>query len=235
MATKKQEHRRKACRFKPCHDVYLLRDVAVAQPWAAGHGHVTYAWGEIATNTSTAISNNDEGEGVSLDHASCKRRFDILMEVFKKGELDSLHASGSDEDFDEGQPLLTGIANLAPSRVFARKQFSAGDDVLLLRQVNGVEPWKESRVMVAWEQIASALRLLPHFGVNKDGKACYSRFTLLVRHRRDDNTQALRRSGSAEEYEEKEELLDAIIHRMDEHNAGVALAASQRQERNARL
>ncbi|DBA00155.1 TPA: hypothetical protein N0F65_000478 [Lagenidium giganteum] len=85
--------------------------------------------------------------------------------------------------------------------------------------------------MAAWENIAATLRLLPQFGVNKDGKACYSRFMLLVRHRRDDNTDALRRSGSAEQYEEKETLLNDIILRMDAHHADVALASSQRQER----
>ncbi|DAZ94818.1 TPA: hypothetical protein N0F65_012845 [Lagenidium giganteum] len=89
--------------------------------------------------------------------------------------------------------------------------------------------------MAAWESIAATLRLLPPFGVNKDGKACYSRFTLLVRNRRDDNTNALRRSGSAEQYEEKETLLDDIILQMEAHHADVALASSQRQERNARL
>ncbi|DBA00419.1 TPA: hypothetical protein N0F65_012950 [Lagenidium giganteum] len=105
----------------------------------------------------------------------------------------------------------------------------------MLRQANAIEPWKESGVMTAWDSIANTLQQLPQFGVRKDGKACHARFTLLIRHRRKNSTAALRRAGCDEEYEEKEQLLDDLIERIDAHATEVAAERTERIARNTRL
>jgi hypothetical protein len=120
-------------------------------------------------------------------------------------------------------------------RQFARKQFSSGDDILLLKQANLLEPWKEKVIMTAWDDIARTLRSLPQFGVDKDGKACRARFHLLVRHRRDQNSASLRKSGTEEEYEEKEQILDDIIEKMDSHAAYVAAEKQAKAEKAREL
>ncbi|DAZ98875.1 TPA: hypothetical protein N0F65_002600 [Lagenidium giganteum] len=94
--------RHKAFRFRPACDVVLLKDVVSIAPWGVGHGN---------GNTSATIMANGYNDTVCLDHGACKRRFDSLIEAHRKGELASLRASVTEEEYAERQQLLTDITS----------------------------------------------------------------------------------------------------------------------------
>jgi hypothetical protein len=56
------------------------------------------------------------------------------------------------------------------------KHFTPGDDLLLLKEANFVEPWAEGKVMDAWESVAATLGECPLFPPGKDGRSIRSRF-----------------------------------------------------------
>ncbi|DAZ94020.1 TPA: hypothetical protein N0F65_001631 [Lagenidium giganteum] len=43
---------------------------------------------------------------------TCKRRFDTLVATFKREELLSLRASGTEEEYSEREQLLTNVVSL---------------------------------------------------------------------------------------------------------------------------
>ncbi|DBA05371.1 TPA: hypothetical protein N0F65_007533, partial [Lagenidium giganteum] len=101
--------RKKAFRFRPAHDIVLLKDVLSHSPWAAGHGKVTDAWAGVARTTSATIKASGTDLVHDLDHGACKRRFDNIMDAFRRGEPFSLRSSGSEEDYQERARLLTDV------------------------------------------------------------------------------------------------------------------------------
>ncbi|KAI9988793.1 hypothetical protein PInf_022377 [Phytophthora infestans] len=96
-----QKKRKKAFRFLPSSDVILLKEVIKHTPWAAGHGKTEAAWDKVASGMKAALPL------CSADGKACRRRFYTLMEVFKREELESLRASGTTEDYEEREQLLT--------------------------------------------------------------------------------------------------------------------------------
>ncbi|DAZ95428.1 TPA: hypothetical protein N0F65_006318 [Lagenidium giganteum] len=101
--------RKKAFRFRPAHDIVLLKDVLSHSPWAAGHGKVTAAWAGVARTTSATIKVSGTDLVHDLDRGACKRRFENIMDAFRRGELFSLRSSGSEEDYEERARLLTDV------------------------------------------------------------------------------------------------------------------------------
>ncbi|DBA00433.1 TPA: hypothetical protein N0F65_012964, partial [Lagenidium giganteum] len=77
-----RQGRRRAFRFKPNHDIALLKEAVSLQPWAAGHGKTV------------------------------KRRFDTLVETARRDDLESLRASGTVEEYEERKQLLTDVRML---------------------------------------------------------------------------------------------------------------------------
>jgi hypothetical protein len=79
-----------------------------------------------------------------------------------------------------------------------------------------IAPWEFGRgkVMKAWEQISERVSSTPGFGVKKDGAGCKFRFEKILALFRDNNKEALRKSGVAEEYNERELLLENIDSRI---------------------
>ncbi|KAF4039907.1 hypothetical protein GN244_ATG07853 [Phytophthora infestans] len=101
-----QKKRKKAFRFLPSSDVILLKEVIKHTPWAAGHGKTEAAWGKVASGIKAALPL------CTADGKACRRRFYTLMEVFKREELESLRASGTTEDYEEREQLLTDCFEL---------------------------------------------------------------------------------------------------------------------------
>ncbi|KAG6596094.1 uncharacterized protein IUM83_18654 [Phytophthora cinnamomi] len=100
-----------------------------------------------------------------------------------------------------------------------RKNFTAADDLTLLRCVNSVRPWEAAvgtanGIMKAFDSVAEKCRAVEGF-VKKDGPAIRTRFDRLVRVYRADERNSLRSSGTTEEYEERDVLLEDIVCRMD--------------------
>ncbi|DAZ98196.1 TPA: hypothetical protein N0F65_005328 [Lagenidium giganteum] len=70
-------------------------------PWSVKHGQTTQVW-HATVHGIGAITD-------VLDGGACKRRFDTLLIAFRKAELASLRASGSEEAYAEREQLLTDI------------------------------------------------------------------------------------------------------------------------------
>ncbi|KAF4038908.1 hypothetical protein GN244_ATG08890 [Phytophthora infestans] len=68
----------------------LLKEALKHRPWAASH----------ALTSCTA------------DGKFCRRRFNTLLEVFRRDELESLRASGSAEDYEEREQLMIDFMTL---------------------------------------------------------------------------------------------------------------------------
>ena len=106
-----------------------------------------------------------------------------------------------------------------PARTM-RSRFAAIDDVVMLRMVNAREPWASSKVMAAWEAIATELSKIEQFGVVKNGPAVKSRFDLLRKKYKEDDMASMKKSGVDEEFEEREQLLCDICERMLAYEVG---------------
>ncbi|KAG6961440.1 hypothetical protein JG688_00009085 [Phytophthora aleatoria] len=95
--------RKKAFRFLPSSDVFLLKEVAVHTPWAAAHGETNMTWTNVA----------------NADSKACRRRFTVLLDTFRREEMESLRASGTAEEYREREQLLMGCLELV---MYRRKQ-----------------------------------------------------------------------------------------------------------------
>ncbi|KAE9282570.1 hypothetical protein PR003_g27373 [Phytophthora rubi] len=102
----------------------------------------------------------------------------------------------------------------------ARKNFTAGDDLILLRAANTVKPWEApygtaNGVMKCFDQIARMCSDTPTFVKEKPGTSLRTRFDKLVKQFREAERASRRASGTSEEYEERDVLLQDIVQRMD--------------------
>ena len=75
---------KKYLRFKPVHDVLLMREVVAKQPDGKE------AWDEVVRNVNSAIDGQQPGQSVTL--RACKCRLINLLETHRKGEMASLRA-----------------------------------------------------------------------------------------------------------------------------------------------
>ena len=91
-------------RFSAWHDILLLRAVNDIKPWEAAYGKVMSKWDDVAGGLANTI-----GFGLKKDGHACKKRFDLILEQFRKDDLEALRKSGVDEDFKEKEQLLSDI------------------------------------------------------------------------------------------------------------------------------
>ncbi|RHY13658.1 hypothetical protein DYB32_010908 [Aphanomyces invadans] len=94
-----------AFRFKSASDVDLLKEVIHIQPYDAPYGAVKSRWDEVAANMCMMY-----GDG--LTSVSCRKRFDDLLDAFKRNTISSLRASGTEEEYNEREQLLQDIVDL---------------------------------------------------------------------------------------------------------------------------
>ncbi|KAF4029814.1 hypothetical protein GN244_ATG18459 [Phytophthora infestans] len=94
--------RKKAFRFVPSSDIMLLKETLKHRPWAASHGETLSAWSSVATGLKAALTS------CTADGKACRRRFNTLLEVFRRDVLESLRAS----DYEEREQLLTDCMTL---------------------------------------------------------------------------------------------------------------------------
>ncbi|KAJ0405532.1 hypothetical protein ATCC90586_000770 [Pythium insidiosum] len=74
-----------------------------------------------------------------------------------------------------------------------------------------------TKMMDAWERVSAALGADDSFQGERGARSCRSRFMLLVRHYKDGNRTALSRNATDDEFDEKMQLLDDIVDKMDSH------------------
>ncbi|KAJ3106358.1 hypothetical protein HDU96_008237 [Phlyctochytrium bullatum] len=107
----KQSTTPKTFRFTPATDIDLLKIAVHVQPWAAGHGKKASIWATITETFQEAVrSTNPLVDKVTP--TAVQRRFDNLVTCFKQEEMESLKASGTEEEYDERTQLLTEIVDL---------------------------------------------------------------------------------------------------------------------------
>ncbi|KAG9404699.1 hypothetical protein AC1031_004907 [Aphanomyces cochlioides] len=124
----------------------------------------------------------------------------------KAAEAPSLDVSGVAES-----PLAT----TEPGRII-RKKFAAVDDVVLLQVVNAFRPWRApagtSRgIMKVFDDIAAHCAKHKLFGVKKWPRPTHS----------SDQCKLMRQSGTTEEFNEREMLLQEIVSQIDDWNEHV--------------
>ncbi|KAI8849189.1 hypothetical protein BC829DRAFT_432721 [Chytridium lagenaria] len=108
----------KTFRFTPMIDIELLKLVLDQQPFAAGYGRIRDKW--QAVTDALKVSLTRTGEALprvrdliqNLPETTVRRRFDTLIDSFKKKEMDSLRASGTDEQCAERERLLIEILEM---------------------------------------------------------------------------------------------------------------------------
>ncbi|KAG9417119.1 hypothetical protein AC1031_001509 [Aphanomyces cochlioides] len=91
-------------KFTCRHDIYLLQQVSIVRPWEADHGKLIAAWDDIANELS-----HQPDFGMNKKTSALKARFETIMTKFIKGEKLSRRQSGTSEDYDEREVLLTDI------------------------------------------------------------------------------------------------------------------------------
>ncbi|KAI9979496.1 hypothetical protein PInf_029362 [Phytophthora infestans] len=107
------------------------------------------------------------------------------------------------------------------ARPALRQKFAAVDDIVLLKAVNTFRPWTAAvgtskGIMKVFDDIAIHCRLEQSFGLKKPGTAMRTRFTNLVNQYKADQCQSMRKSGTTEEYAEREVLLQNIVTLMND-------------------
>ncbi|XXQ30266.1 No apical meristem-associated C-terminal domain-containing protein [Plasmodiophora brassicae] len=91
-------------RFAAWHDVLLLRATNDIKPWEAKYGKVMAVWDLIGARLANII-----GFGLKKDGPSLKKRFELIVDQFRKDDQEALKKSGVEEEFAEKQELLTDI------------------------------------------------------------------------------------------------------------------------------
>ncbi|XP_038063181.1 uncharacterized protein LOC119733890 [Patiria miniata] len=90
-------------------------------------------------------------------------------------------------------------------------RFSANDDIILLREVLANDPYSSAEPGKKWDEIADATELQ-----GLSGRRCRERTSLLLTYYKKEDAEALKRSGTEEEVEEKHQLLQEIKELQEE-------------------
>ncbi|KAG9415752.1 hypothetical protein AC1031_000130 [Aphanomyces cochlioides] len=98
--------RKDVFRFKAATDVDVLREVMRIQPFSADYGQTGRRWDELSRCMCEI-----HGDG-SVNSYSCRRRFEDLLQNFKKDNMASLRASGTEEEYTERDQLLQDIVDM---------------------------------------------------------------------------------------------------------------------------
>ncbi|CAK4969763.1 unnamed protein product, partial [Aphanomyces euteiches] len=113
-------------------------------------------------------------------------------------------------------------------------KFACRHDIALLRHVVHEKPWEAEHgsVMEKWTRIAEELNRRQDFDKPKKGTNLKNRFDLLLKRFQDDEARSKRKSGTPEEYNERDQLLTDIKCRIDDHASSVA-SSKERSKRKA--
>ncbi|GMG15152.1 unnamed protein product [Phytophthora fragariaefolia] len=158
---------------------------------------------------------------------SCVSAFSISAEMGRS--YDNLLSSAPSENAEANASLslplaqhdvedeASGLAQTEQISVAGhmRKNFTAADDLVLLRAVNTVKPWEAAKgttngIMKSFERIAEIFNGVDGFVPDKQGPALRTRFDKLLRQYHDAEVVSRRASGTVEEYNERDVLLQDI-------------------------
>lgn len=117
--------------FYPCHDIALLEQALADQPYLAQHGRMDETWEKVAV----ALCENSELV-MPVTGRSCRDRFTTILNLFKASDMENLHRSGTEEEWDKRDRLLTEVAEQIRSRDSEKEE-------LRLREVADREKGKQ--------------------------------------------------------------------------------------------
>ncbi|GMF50357.1 unnamed protein product [Phytophthora fragariaefolia] len=83
-----------------------MKEIVKHKPWAAAHGETLPAWDKVASGVRDALPT------CTADGKAYRRQFAMLLDAFRREEMESLRASGTAEDFTEREQQLTDITSL---------------------------------------------------------------------------------------------------------------------------
>ncbi|KAF0691465.1 hypothetical protein As57867_017261, partial [Aphanomyces stellatus] len=96
-----------ASKFSCDHDIQLLKQVSLTRPWEVDHGNVMLACEEVAIQLGRSPSFK-----INKKASALKTRFETIMNKFKAGEASSKRKSGTVEEYEEREQLLTDMRSL---------------------------------------------------------------------------------------------------------------------------
>ncbi|KAJ0397078.1 hypothetical protein P43SY_005309 [Pythium insidiosum] len=99
------EQNKRTFRFKPAHDVILLKEVARQRPWTAVHGETLSSWEAIGHAFNAQLAVVRPGS-LTIDPKACQRRYKALIDSFISGDLSSLRSTGTPEEVNEREQLI---------------------------------------------------------------------------------------------------------------------------------
>lgn len=105
------ELNRRTFRFKPAHDVLLLREISRQRPWTAAHGETMAAWDAIGEAFNAQLALVRPG-GPEIDAKACQRRYKALIDSYLSGDLASLRSTGSADEVNEREQLVADLHQL---------------------------------------------------------------------------------------------------------------------------
>ncbi|KAK6180680.1 hypothetical protein SNE40_008685 [Patella caerulea] len=113
-------------RFWPALDILLLKEVISKRP------NDSKSWESVAKSVNEVLQIIRPNSQVSV--RACRSRKQDLLQKFKKDELSSLRASGTDEEYGEREQLLTEICSFeieekGKASALEKKKQEQGEDV----------------------------------------------------------------------------------------------------------
>ncbi|KAH9098117.1 hypothetical protein LEN26_016697 [Aphanomyces euteiches] len=139
-------------KFSCHHDIQLLQQVSIVRPWEADRGKLTAAWDEIASELS-----RQPRFGMNKKSVALRARFESLMTKFIKGEKLSQRQSGTTEEYDERDVLLTDIR----ARIDDYEQVGAEKRQAAKRKTEGIQNSGLVMRQLAMDELASSSSDLP--------------------------------------------------------------------------
>ncbi len=107
-------------------------------------------------------------------------------------------------------------------------------DVALLKEVQRATPFAlpHGQVTAAWEDVAAGVRRAA--GIDVDGRRCRLRYSNLLQTFRRGEADNLRKSGTEEEYSERQQLLQDLNEQEDAATEAASLEKTSQQAKKAK-
>ncbi|RHZ32873.1 hypothetical protein DYB31_004885 [Aphanomyces astaci] len=111
-----------------------------------------------------------------------------------------------------------------PTQLYKSTTPNPFHDIQLLKQVNLSKPWEAGygKVMAAWVEVCREVIRIPGFKINKKPQGLKTRFDLLIKTHCEGEMASMRKSGTSEDYTERDLLLTDIKARMDDFDKTAA-------------
>ncbi|KAG9414447.1 hypothetical protein AC1031_013805 [Aphanomyces cochlioides] len=85
-----------------CDDIIMLNEIVFFEPWPRKRNDTSNTW-----NSHTDKLTMIRGFGVQKDGKAIRKRFETILSSYKKGEMESLRKSRTNEEYDERRKLIT--------------------------------------------------------------------------------------------------------------------------------